>query len=115
MTAEVEELPYPHTLPNDASGYEMMRVIENQNEHTEDSCGIHVALSDSFDYISSWGTYLGDVVLAIAEQYAYHYADGDVLKALVDIRDGLLSSLFRNELRVAEKKLGGQNEETTAE
>jgi hypothetical protein len=95
---KVEELLYPHTLPDDASGYEMMRVIENQNEHTENSCGIHVAISDSFDYAYSWGTYLADVARAIAEQHrdtleCRPCRRGNlVTDVAADIRDGFIDA-----------------------
>jgi hypothetical protein len=79
---ECELLALPHTFPDTGFAFELISVVEDHN----DDCKMHVALSDSFDYAESWGTYLAEVADVIARDHADHLStnrpDGDLLAAI---------------------------------
>jgi hypothetical protein len=77
-----EMLPLPHTLPDDASAYEMLSVVEDIN------FAVHVNFAEVMDYAESWGTYLAHVAYIMTRDHAdYLYTvrpDGDLFAAMCD-------------------------------
>jgi hypothetical protein len=79
-----EMLRLPPTLPDDASVFQTVSVIDDCNN----DCEIHVELADIMDCAESWGMYLADVARAIARDSrnsdwpCTDREDGDVFKAI---------------------------------
>jgi hypothetical protein len=87
FAGKIEQLPIPHTLPNNTQGgFETMLVVEDQ----DDNFKIHVELADGdggFDgEASPLGCYLADIARAIARDYADVFGEN----ALAEIRDGFV-------------------------
>lgn len=81
-----EMLRLPPTLPDDASVFQTISVIDDCNN----GCKVHVELADIMDCAESWGMYLADVARTIARDARdcgwphTDRDDGDVFKAICD-------------------------------
>jgi hypothetical protein len=78
-----EMLDLPYTMLGDASGYQMLSVVEDMH----DECKMHVNFSDVMDTPESWGAYLSEVACVIARDYA-DYFDMTEAEVLAAIRNG---------------------------
>jgi hypothetical protein len=88
-TAHVSELKLPNTLPANAHGYEMIRVIEDMNDLDQHGAAkIHVALADDVDDAENLGAYLADVAWAVVRDCGdwleTDREGGDLFAALVE-------------------------------
>jgi hypothetical protein len=64
----------PYTMPDDASGFQIISVVEDMNDY----CKMHVNLADVMDEPESWGMYLADVARVIAHDHAEHFGTTEV-------------------------------------
>jgi hypothetical protein len=70
---KIEMLPLPETLPNTASGMQVLSVVMVEDRNNK--YNVHVAiwnrLGPVFGHDASWGTYLADIAYVLARDHTY--------------------------------------------
>ncbi len=110
-TAEfhVIELTLPVTLPANAFGTEMIRVIEDHSVLDEEGYSkVHVALAFDANDAKGWGAYLADIVHVVARDYDFDFGD-DVGRNDDEIFATILKG-FNERVMELKKAEGGSDE-----